>query len=249
MTFFDTHFHLPGILAKGIAIDQLGHPEGMDIGCEPGDIAHRSPLLANFPGLFHSVAAGPWCASQEMDLDGIVSRIEQDALSSGAHFIGEIGLDYHWNYGGEGDMERLFEAQLELARSLDLPVVIHNRDADEQTIRTLSRHHVPRRGIIHCFSSDMAAAQAFLELGYHISFAGNVTYRSNVKLVEALKTVPLDRLLLETDSPYLAPVPVRGRVNTPLNISYTYEFVAAVKGVDVESLDATVRENFYSIIR
>ena len=169
MTFFDTHFHLPGILAKGIAIDQLGHPEGMDIGCEPGDIAHRSPLLANFPGLFHSVAAGP--------------------------------------------------------------------------------HHVPRGGIIHCFSSDMAAAQAFLELGYHISFAGNVTYRSNVKLVEALKTVPLDRLLLETDSPYLAPVPVRGRVNTPLNISYTYEFVAAVKGVDVESLDATVRENFYSIIR
>ena len=95
----------------------------------------------------------------------------------------------------------------------------------------------------------MATAQAFLELGYHISFAGNVTYRSNVKLVEALKTVPLDRLLLETDSPYLAPVPVRGRVNTPLNISYTYEFVAAVKGVDVESLDATVRENFYSIIR
>ena len=99
----------------------------------------------------------------------------------------------------------------------------------------------PLRGTSH--------TQAFLELGYHISFAGNVTYRSNVKLVEALKTVPLDRLLLETDSPYLAPVPVRGRVNTPLNISYTYEFVAAVKGVDVESLDATVRENFYSIIR
>lgn len=184
-----------------------------------------------------------------MDVDGIVARIEHDARSSGAHFIGEIGLDYHWNYGTEGDMESLFEAQLELAGALDLPVAIHNRDADEQTIRILRRHHVARGGIIHCFSSDRAAAEAFLELGYHISFAGNVTYKSNSKLVEALKAVPLDRLLLETDSPYLAPVPMRGRVNTPLNIAHTYAFVAAVKGIDAEALDRIVRDNFYSIVR
>ena len=249
MTFFDTHFHLPGILDKGIAIDELGHLEGMDIGCEPGDIDRRAPLIARFPGLFHSIAAGPWCAGHAMDVDGIVARIEHDARSSGAHFIGEIGLDYHWNYGTEGDMESLFEAQLELAGALDLPVAIHNRDADEQTIRILRRHHVARGGIIHCFSSDRAAAEAFLELGYHISFAGNVTYKSNSKLVEALKAVPLDRLLLETDSPYLAPVPMRGRVNTPLNIAHTYAFVAAVKGIDAEALDRIVRDNFYSIVR
>ncbi len=245
---FDTHFHLLSMEEKGIDTASLEGLSGMDIGCEPGDMEERLPLIEKHPGLYCSVAAGPWCAKDHASVSGLVSRIEADIKRWKPHFIGEIGLDYYWKYGEEGVQEELFRAQLDLARETGLPVSIHNRDANEDTVRLLEEAALPQAGIIHCFSADEESLEVFLGLGYKISFAGNITYKANEELRRLMLLVPDDRLLLETDSPYLAPVPMRGRKNTPLNISYTYEYVAQLKGMAVEELEKLVEENFKAIL-
>ena len=166
-----------------------------------------------------------------------------------ADFIGETGIDRYWNYGREGEMEELFRLHLRLADELDLPVVVHSRDADSETAGILRDHCPSRKGIIHCFSSDTAAARTFLDLGFMISFAGNVTYKANEELRKAAAYVPLDRILLETDSPYLSPVPLRGRPNTPASIVHTYTLVAGLRGLAPQQLDEIVRDNYLSILQ
>ena len=158
------------------------------------------------------------------------------------HLIGQR------NYGEKGEMEELFIACIELANELKLPITVHNREADKTVLEILRTHRADRRGIIHCFSGDMESARQFLDLGYAISFAGNVTYKSNEALREAASYVPDSSILLETDSPYLSPVPVRGRVNTPLNISYTYEFAAQLRGTSAQELNEKVKQNYFSIL-
>ena len=187
--------------------------------------------------------------ADEQEWEHLVDAVKNDPL---IRAVGEIGLDYHYEegYSPSALQGPWFRRQLRLAKELDKPVVIHSRDAWDEMFAVLDEEDMRGRPLLwHCFGGDIARAEQIVERGWHIAFGGASTFKANAFVREALHAVPPDRLLLETDSPYLAPVPVRGRVNTPLNISYTYEFVAAVKGVDVESLDATVRENFYSIIR
>ena len=249
MSFFDTHFHLLSMMRRGVDLSSLGPIEGMDIGCDPGDISQRLELLALFPGLHFSIAAGPWCLGKGgADVRLLVDAVRQDCLAHRPDFIGEIGIDKHWAYGEDGQMEELLCAQLALADELELPVAIHTRDADSQTLAILKAHANRKRGIIHCFSSTWAEAVSYLDLGYHISFAGTVTYKANEALREAAARVPEDRLLLETDSPYLSPAPVRGRINTPVNIAHTYELVASLRGTSAERLNEIVKENYLSIL-
>lgn len=248
MAFFDTHFHLETMKEKGIDIESLSGIEGMDIGCEPGDIVRRLPQIRHFAGLHFSIGAGPWCAGKGKSAQTLKDEIVTDALKYRPDFIGEIGLDYYWNYGEKGEMEEIFSLQLDAADELGLPVVIHNRDADEAVLSIMRTKKLKRKGIIHCFSSTVESAKAFLDLGFMISFAGNVTYKSNEELRKAASCVPLDRILLETDSPYLSPVPLRGRLNSPLNIEHTYSLVSKLKNVSAEELDRIVRENYLSIL-
>jgi TatD DNase family protein len=159
---------------------------------------------------------------------------------------GEIGLDYHYDHSLREVQQRVFIEQLKLAREANLPVIIHSRDADEDTIDILSKKWKgsSRDGVMHCFGGSLKMAEMAVEMGFYISFAGNVTFKNAHNLREVAQMVPLDRLLVETDCPYMAPVPVRGRRNEPSNVMHTANFLASLLGLSVEELDRITTENF-----
>ena len=183
---------------------------------------------------------------------------EQDILHRKVVAIGEGGIDHHWNPSGvdgrcesdfdqktyEGERE-LFEMQLELSRKMDMPYIVHSRDGFEDTLDCI-KNIGWNKGIIHCYSYGLEEAKAFLDLGWYISLSGSVTYTKKAKLTEMeemIRYIPEDRLLCETDAPYLAPVPERGTVNTPVKVEHTYNFVAKARGIEVEKLWETVDKN------
>lgn len=189
---------------------------------------------------------------------------DQDTLNRKIIAVGECGIDHHWNPTGvdgrcESDFDEktyrgereLFQAQLELARELDLPVIIHSRDGFEDTLDCLKNVGYDR-GIIHCYSYGIDEARAFLDRGWYIAFGGAVTYNKKAKLEavkELLKFVPADRFLCETDAPYLAPVPLRGTINTPVNVELVYKFISEVRGTSSEALSNLVDENIKTLFR
>ena len=181
---------------------------------------------------------------------------EQDILHRKVVAIGEGGIDHHWNPSGvdgrcesdfdqktyEGERE-LFEMQL--SRKMDMPYIVHSRDGFEDTLDCI-KNIGWNKGIIHCYSYGLEEAKAFLDLGWYISLSGSVTYTKKAKLTEMeemIRYIPEDRLLCETDAPYLAPVPERGTVNTPVKVEHTYNFVAKARGIEVEKLWETVDKN------
>ncbi len=165
--------------------------------------------------------------------------------------IGEIGLDASPRALIPVERQKaVFRRQLELAAELALPVVVHNRDAEEELASVLSKMGpLPISGVMHCFSSDAAYAEIWVAVGFFISFSGNVTYRKATKVREAAKAVPLGRLLLETDSPYLAPQPMRGKRCEPAYLRYTAETVAALRGISLEELAGRTYENSCRLFR
>lgn len=172
-------------------------------------------------------------------------RAALDALNPRA--IGEVGIDLHWHYATLREQEGLFRDQIGLSIEKGLPLIVHTRDAFDDTFRVLSEYRFKNPVIIHCFGYGPAEAEKFLSNGYYISFAGNLTYPKAVPIQEAARIVPVDRILLETDSPYLSPQPVRGEKNLPTNVKYTYEYMAGLKGVSVADLDAAVEKNFRAV--
>ncbi len=192
------------------------------------------------------------------------SSSDQDTLHRKIVAVGECGIDHHWNPSGEdgrcesdfdeqtyrGERE-LFEAHLELARELNLPVIVHSRDGFEDTMDCLKNVGYDN-GIIHCYSYGIDEARAFLDRGWYIAFGGAITYNKKAKLEavkELLRFVPADRFLCETDAPYLAPVPLRGTVNTPVNVEHVYNFAAEVRGLTPEALSNLVDENIKKLFK
>ena len=165
--------------------------------------------------------------------------------------LGEIGLDYYYDLSPRDVQKDVFARQLELAYTLDKPVILHIRDAHGDTIDLLRAHknRLPRC-VVHCCSASWESAKVYLNLGCMISFAGPVTLRRSVHLHEVAANMPLDRLMIETDSPYLAPEPVRGRRNDPRNVAFICSFIAQLRGMDAQALCYVTRENgkrFYGI--
>ncbi len=156
---------------------------------------------------------------------------------------GEIGLDFFRNRSPRRDQIRCFGEQLELAVELDLPVIIHDREAHAETLEMLSEWKGRRGGIVHCFSGDVAMAVKCMELGFYISVPGPVTYPKSEKLLEVVRQIPLDRLLVETDAPYLTPHPYRGQRNEPAYVVYTARKVAETKGLPIEEVAAATSRN------
>lgn len=157
--------------------------------------------------------------------------------------IGEIGLDYYRMRSEKEVQKKWFALQLELAKSLDLPVIIHDREAHGDILTLLKEHKSDRlRGVIHCFSGSAETARELMKLGFYISFAGPVVYRGSTRLRKAAAEVPLDRMLIETDSPYLTPPPKQGQRNDPSNVFYVAEQIACIKGIPAsEVMDRTAR--------
>jgi TatD DNase family protein len=159
--------------------------------------------------------------------------------------IGEIGLDYHYDFSPREVQQAVFRAQLQLAVSLDLPVVIHTREAEEDTLRIITEESQGTlRGVFHCFSGDADAARRALATGFHVSIPGIATFPKADALRDAARDLPEDRLLIETDSPYLAPLPFRGQRNEPGYVVKVLELLADLRGLDRDLLGARLVENF-----
>lgn len=251
---------------------------GLDIGTRCDDLLRRhvqfqETFAKMLPGVRDAASemiyysAGIW-----PDVDEIKNRTESvkkltdsiETFMDKTHLVamGECGLDHHWNPSGvdgrcesdfdqsvyEGERE-LFQMQIELARKMNLPVIVHSRDAFDDTldcIKNMGYHN----GIIHCYSYGKKEAKKFLDLGWYIAFGGGVTYTKKAKMdemIELLRYVPNDRILMETDSPYLAPVPLRGQINTPVFVEHCYNFVAHARGVLASELSVTVDRNIRTL--
>lgn len=181
--------------------------------------------------------------------DNYLEIVKNTVLSSSKiKAIGEIGLDYHYDGYSREKQIKLFEEQLVLARELDLPVIVHSRDACEDTLNLLKKHRPT--GVVHCFSGSAETAKEIVKLGMYVGFTGVLTFKNARKALKALGEVPVERLLLETDCPYMAPVPFRGKRCDSSMIAFTAQAAAEVKGIDVQELINITCENgkiFYRI--
>ena len=158
--------------------------------------------------------------------------------------VGEIGLDYYWDKEKHEFQKYWFGRQMELAKELELPIIVHSREAAADTLEAVRTAHSPKlRGVIHCFSYGPELAAEYLNMGYYIGIGGVVTFKNAKKLKEVVKMLPLERILLETDCPYLAPEPNRGKRNSSLNLTYVAEAIAQLKGIEAEEVIRVTNEN------
>lgn len=157
--------------------------------------------------------------------------------------IGEIGLDYYWDNESHDVQKKWFVKQLELAREFDLPVIIHSRDAAEDTLNIMKEHAKGLRGVIHCFSYSKEMAEEYVKMGFYIGIGGVVTFKNGKKLKEVAEVIPLEKILLETDCPYLAPEPYRGKRNSSLYIPQIAQAIADIKGITYEEVVAQTEQN------
>ena len=173
---------------------------------------------------------------------GDLEKIEALCESERCIAIGEIGLDYYWDDTHKKEQQALFIEQLELALRLDKPVIIHDREAHGDSL-DIVRRYPDVRGVFHCYSGSREMAEELLKRGWYLGFDGPITYKNARKAIEVLEICPLDRLLIETDSPYLSPVPRRGKRNDSRNLRYVTEKIAEIKGLTAEEVAAATMEN------
>jgi TatD DNase family protein len=205
------------------------------------EVARRWPAVRFATGV-HPHAAGTFAADPARSAEAT----EAHATAFAACGIGEIGLDYHYDFAPRDVQQRVFAAQLALSRKLDRPVIIHTREATDDTFAIL-KESGGVRGVFHCFTGDTAMARRALDMGFYISLAGIVTFPKAESLREAARLVPDDRLLVETDSPYLAPVPHRGKRNEPAYVARVVESLALTRGVESARLAEQTSTNFVAL--
>ncbi len=202
-----------------------------------------------YPQIFHTAGVHPSEANKYLS-DGCLSKLYDWIINCAQDkktvAVGEIGLDYFYGKQDSKIQQQIFETQLQAALHTSLPVVIHTRDAAQDTFDLL-KNNAPLKGVVHCFSGDEWLLNKVLELGMYVSFSGIVTFKKATQLRELLKIVPLERLLIETDSPFLAPEPVRGRVNEPMFVKYVAQSIADIKGIEYEKLLTVCADNFFRL--
>lgn len=246
MDFFDSHAHYNDERFrdnKDELIMDMYKDEITNIVCA-GYSLEASKEAIDIAERFHHVFAT--CGISPNDVSNNVDReleeIEKLARNSKVVAIGEIGLDYYWNKDNKELQREVFIKQIEIANRLELPIVIHTREAVMDTIQILKEHPVLKKGIFHCCPLNQELIKEGLKLGFYISFSGNATFK-NAKSAGCIELVPMDRILIETDSPYLSPEPHRGETNTSRNVKFVAEKIAEVKGIALEEVAELTREN------
>jgi len=240
----DSHTHLdicePPDEQLVAAADAAGVRRMLTVGINGESCRAALEAAERFPQVYAAIGRHPNEARGFDDAD--VAELEALAAHPRCAAIGETGLDYYRDYAPRSDQARAFHAHIELARAIGKPLVIHTRAADDDTVTTLAQRAGGIRVILHCFSMP-ARLDECLEAGWFVSFAGNVTYPKSQELAAAATRVPDDRLLVETDAPYLAAQPVRGRPNEPAHVVHTARFVAQQRGQSYAELEAIVERN------
>lgn len=241
----DTHAHLDSLEDPEGAVERA-RSNGVEriISISSGLESSKNTLAfaGGREGIYAAVGVHPHAAASA-DAETL-SAIEELAGSPGVVAIGETGLDYFYMNSDKETQIRSFTGQIDIARRRALPIVIHVRDADEDLVGILKSEDVSeKRGVIHCFTGNYETAKRYLDLGFYISFSGIVTFKRSDELRAAAARVPSGRILIETDSPYLAPVPFRGKPNEPAYVRHTAETVAEVRGLTTEELARLTSEN------
>lgn len=208
---------------------------------QAGTVANAWPEVRFSIGV-HPHAAGKYAADPSQAATHVATAIAAQPLTRG---LGEIGLDYHYDFSPRDIQQEVFRQQIRLAATRRLPIVIHTREAEDDTFRILTEERADAvGGVFHCFTGDRGMARRVLDIGFHISLAGIVSFPKALELKEVARMVPLDRLLIETDSPYLAPVPHRGGRNEPAYVARVAEVIGALRGERADAIGAATQENF-----
>ena len=242
---FDTHAHLDDDKFNDDfdeVIEKITSSEVkyiVDIGADLESSKKAVDIASKYPFIYAAVGVHP-CSADTTDscIDELFALAKNEKVVA----IGESGLDYYWDDVERDVQKASFIRHIELANKLDLPLIVHNRDAHQDTLEILKTHPL-KSGIVHCFSGSADVAKEVIKLGLYISFSGSLTFKNAKNLPEALKVVPLDRLLVETDSPYLSPEPFRGKRNDPTNVYYTAQKMAEILDMPVEEISRITFEN------
>ncbi|MCH4246534.1 MAG: TatD family hydrolase [Acinetobacter populi] len=254
--FVDSHCHLTlldlspyeGALDGAIqAAKAAGVNQMMSISVELDDHVALSKIAAQYPEIGYSVGVHP-CEDPEMMQRATVEKLVELAQSDKVWAIGETGLDYFHSCEFIEQQKACFIRHIHASQQLHKPLVVHTRNAKHDTIDILKAEHATH-GILHCFTEDWDTARAALDLGFYISFSGIISFKNAQDLRDVAKQVPLDRLLIETDSPYLAPVPYRGKANEPKYVPFVAQTLATIFDTTVEDIAAITTANFECITR
>ena len=236
LNFPDLAQRLPEVLVN---MAEAGVDKAIAISVSRQSFEEVHTIAQNHPNIYATVGIHPDDPeAEEFSLEELLERAARPKVVG----IGETGLDYHWCKGDLAWQHQRFALHIEAANRSGLPLVVHTRDAAEDTMRLL-REHQAHAGVIHCFTEDVRIAKLALDLGFYISFSGIVTFKNATAIQEAARYVPLDRLLVETDSPYLAPVPKRGKPNEPAYVRHTAAFVAQLRGDSLENIAQATTAN------
>ena len=245
--YIDTHCHLSredyDDIDKVIEENKNANIDKIVVsGCSRESIEEVMDLKDRYDMVYVTIGYHPEYADTvtESDLDYLKSLLGEKKVVG----IGEIGLDYHYTKDNKDKQIWLFEEQLKIAEEFNLPVVIHSRDATMDTINTLKKYKV--KGIIHCFSGSLETANIYISMGFLLGIGGVVTFK-NSKLKDVVKEVPSESIVLETDSPYLAPVPFRGKINSSKYLEYIANFIADIKNISVDELAEITSRNASSL--
>jgi len=256
----DSHCHLAGpefaddlddVIARARAAG-LAHAMVILAADDEPELRQAEEVSARWPEVRFSIGVHPHAAGKYADdparaAADVGAAMEREPRTRG---LGEIGLDYHYDFSPREVQQAVFGHQIALARERGLPIVIHTREAEEDTFRILAEARGGDvGGVFHCFTGDRAMARRALDAGFHLSLAGIVSFPKALELHEVARMVPLDRLLIETDSPFLAPVPFRGKRNEPAHVVRVAEVVAELRGAGAQEIAAAALENFRRLFR
>lgn len=245
---FDSHAHLNAIQYEEdiVEVIQRARDEKVThivvVGFDRDTISKAMELTDKYDMIYAAVGWHPVDAIDMTDED--LNWIKQLASHPKVVAIGEMGLDYYWDKSPKDIQKEVFRKQIQLAKEVKLPIIIHNRDATEDVVRILQEENASEvGGIMHCFTGSLEVAKQCMDMNFYISFGGPVTFKNAKKPKEVVKEIPMDRLLIETDCPYLTPHPFRGKRNEPSYVKYVAEQIAELRGVTLEEIGTKTSDN------
>lgn len=251
----DSHCHMQLIkdintekLKQVIAEAKQNHVNGfLCVSVDLPDFHQMEALTKNFPEIDISCGIHPLHLDKKFDNQELIENSKKDDVCA----IGETGLDYHYSQENKLQQQEVFDFHIDTACQLQKPIIVHTRSARQDTITMLKKYHSTNNltGVLHCFTENWEMAKAALDLGFYISISGIVTFKSAAELQEIAKKIPADRLLIETDAPYLAPNPYRGKENQPKYLYETAKYISKLRNIDINELAAITTKNYHLLFK
>jgi len=245
---FDSHAHLDSERFEGERDEIIARAKeaGLTLIMNPGASYESSVKAVELSEKYDMVYAAVGVHPHDADTmdDMMLSLLKALAKKKKVKAIGEIGLDYHYDYSPRDVQKQVFIDQIRLAKSLKLPIIIHDREANDDVLRILKEENAFETGVVmHCYSGSAELARQYVKLGAYISIAGPLTFKNNRKTIEVVEAMPMDRLFIETDSPFLTPVPYRGKRNEPAHVQYVADKIAEIKGLTYKEVVEATKAN------